>query len=193
MADQTPNNTPAPDASPPGFPANDFESRLGEFIGPRWESVYQRKLKRFIADPAFEPTWNWAAALATPFWFLYRKMYLWFALFFFVPGALLQWLVPSEIALTPANIFEPQNRQQLLMNLAIQLSTRLAAGGTANWLLFRRGRTAIRVIGMQPMSVSDGNELLRRVGGTNRTLTWVMLGVFVVLVLASTMGNLPTA
>lgn len=191
MADETPSNTPSPDATPAGFPASDFESRMGEFIGPRWESVYQHKLKRFIADPAFEPTWNWAAALATPFWFLYRKMYLWFAVFFFVPGALLQWLVPADSALTPANIFEPQNRQQLLMNLAIQLSTRLAAGGTANWLLFRRGRTAIRVVDMQPMSISDGNELLRRVGGTNRTLTWAMLAVFFVLTLAGTMGSLP--
>ncbi len=191
MADQLPDNTPSPDISPAVPPASDFESRLGEFIGPRWESVYQGKLKRFIADPAFEPTWNWAAALLTPFWFLYRKMYLWFAVFFFVPGALLQWLVPADSPLTPANIFEPQNRQQLLMNLAIQLSTRLAAGGTANWLLFRRGRTAVRVVGMQPMSASDGNELLRRVGGTNRTLTWAMVAVFVVLTLAGTMGSLP--
>ncbi len=190
MSDESPINISSPDPLPVGPPASDFESRLGQFIGPRWESVYQLKLRKFLADPAFEPTWNWAAALATPFWFLYRKLYLWFAVFFFVPGVVLQWLVPTDVQLTPENILEPQNRQLLLMRLAIQLSASLAAGGTANWLLFRRARTAIRVVGMQPMSTSDGNELLRRVGGTNRGLTWAILAVFFVLGLAGAMGSL---
>ncbi len=186
---QDQNPTPAVASEPP---PSEFETRLAIFIGPRWESTYRRKLRPFLEDPAFTPTWNWAAALATPFWFLYRKMYLWFAVFVFVPGVVLQWLVPTEVQLTPENILEPQNRQLLLMRLAIQLSASLAAGGAGNWMLFRRARTAIRVVGMQPMSASDAQDLLRRVGGTSRGLTFTMLALFVVLGLAGSMAVLAT-
>ncbi len=172
------------------LPPTDFEGRLAAFIGPRWESAYRAKLRVFLEDASFVPTWNWSAALATPFWFLYRKMYLWFALFFFLPGLVLQWLVPTDVTLTPDNIFEPQNQQLLLMRLAILVSSSLAAGGSANWLLFRRASTAIRVIDMQPMGARESHELLRRVGGINRGLTFTMLAVFFLLGLAGTMGGL---
>lgn len=125
-----------------------------------------------------------------PFWFLYRKMYLWFAAFFFVPGALLDWLVPNATSLTPDEMVKPENQQALLMILAVQISARLAAGGMANWLLFRRARTAIRVIDMQPMSASDSMQLLRRVGGTSGMLTYVLVGVFIALGVAGVMGAL---
>ena len=57
------------------------DERMSAFIGPKWEKVYRRKLARFIADPAFTPTWNWAAAFGYPVWFLYRKLYLAFFAF----------------------------------------------------------------------------------------------------------------
>ena len=91
------------------------------------------------SDASFVPTWNWAAALATPFWFLYRKMYLWFALFFFAPQLMLGWLVPDvSTAVTPEALLKPENEQALLVIFGVQLSVHLAAGGVANWLLFRR-------------------------------------------------------
>lgn len=181
-------NTPAPLES---WEAGEYEEKLGAFIGPRWERTYKRKFRRFMEDPSFEPSWNWSAALALPFWFIYRKMYLWFAVFFFVPSALLNWLVPAASSLTPDEMMKPENQQALLMTAAVQLSARLAAGGMANWLLFRRARTAIRVVGMQPISSSDSMDLLRRVGGTSALLTWLLLGVFVVIALAGISGAVP--
>jgi hypothetical protein len=166
-----------------------FQQRMGAFIGPRWESAYRRKLAVFMDDPSFVPTWNWSAALALPFWFLYRKMYWWFAVFFFLPGAVLDWLVPTAGGLTPEAILKPENRQVVYMLFAVQISSRLAAGGVANWLLFRRANTAIRVVGMQPMNDDDATQLLRRVGGTSRSLTFALLGVFLVLGIASVMGT----
>jgi len=193
MPDEPNNATSTPNGAPTAMRAPgsiEFEERLGAFIGPRWDRSYRKKLAVFVDDPSFLPTWNWSAFFAIPFWFLYRKMYLWFAVFFFIPGALLDWLVPSATALTPDDMVKPENQQALLMILAVQISARLAAGGVANWLLFRRARTAIRVVGMQPMSAGDSLQLLRRVGGTSGLLTYVLVGVIVALGVASVMGAL---
>ena len=38
------------------------DENLAVFIGPRGEPTYRRKLAPFRDDPAFVPTWNWAAA-----------------------------------------------------------------------------------------------------------------------------------
>jgi hypothetical protein len=193
MPDEPNNSASSPNGAPtamraPG--ASEFEARMGAFIGPRWEKSYRKKLAVFVDDPSFVPTWNWSAFFALPFWFLYRKMYLWFAAFFFVPTALLNWLVPDATTLTPDDLLKPENQQALLMIAAVQLSARIAAGGVSNWLLFRRGRTAIRVVGMQPMPAEDSMQLLRRVGGTSGMLTYVLVGVFIALGVANAMGTL---
>ncbi len=179
-----------PQPSTPG--ASDFEVRLAAFIGPRWESSYRRKLRVFLDDPAFVPTWNWSAALATPYWFLYRKMYLWFAVFFFVPSLVLEWLVPGASMLTPEAVRDPANQQMVLMLAAVHVSVRIAAGGVANWLLFRRARTAIRVVGMQPLSAGDSLQLLQRIGGTSRALTFGLLALLTIIGLAQLAGMLGT-
>ena len=155
-----------------------FERHLAEFVGPRW-ATYRRKFRPFLEDATFVPTWNWAAALGTEFWFLYRKMYLWFAVFFFVPSFVVQWLWGEP--LTVEAVAAPENTQLRLITLAVQLSSRLAAGGIANWLLFRRGATAVRVIDAQGMSEPDALRLLRRLGGTNRILTWLLVVILVSL------------
>lgn len=183
--------TPVHDTQHNGEPrvTTEFERRLAVFVGPRWESSYRAKLRPFLEDASFVPTWNWAAALATPFWFLYRKMYLWFMLFFFAPRLLLTWLVPSASALTPDELVLPENQQALLMMLGLQFSVHLASGGVANWLLFRRASTAIRVVGLQSMPSDDAMLLLRRVGGVSRGLTLGIVALFMVLALASAMGT----
>jgi hypothetical protein len=163
----------------------EFERRLALFIGPRWPR-YQRKFRPFLADASFVPTWNWAAALGTEYWFLYRKMYLWFAVFFFVPTWVLQWLWGQP--LTPEAVLAPENDRLRLLMLALQVSQRLAAGGVANWLLFRRARAAVVVLDAQRMPAADGEALLRRLGGTNGILTGFVIGLLALLALLQVAG-----
>lgn len=156
----------------------EMESLLSAFIGPRWESSYSKKFRPFMSEPVFVPTWNWAAALATPFWFMYRKMYLSGLAFFIIPGMILRWLVPESSNLNPEQMMEPSNKQVLLMMFAVQLSTRLAAGGIANWLLFNRARRAINIIYSQNlMPRSDALSTLQRVGGTSPKLTFAIVAL----------------
>jgi hypothetical protein len=163
----------------------EFERRLALFIGPRWPR-YRQKFQPFLQDASFVPTWNWAAALGTEYWFLYRKMYLWFAIFFFVPTWVLQWLWGQP--LTPEAMLAPENDRLRLLMLALQLSQRLAAGGVANWLLFRRARAAVVVLDAQRMPAADGEALLQRLGGTNSILTGFVLALLVLLTLLQVAG-----
>jgi hypothetical protein len=163
------------------------EERLAAYVGPKWEKVYRRKLAPFLEDPAFVPTWNWSAALAfPPAWFLYRKLYLPFAIFFLVPGLAFRLLTGSDAPQTRAELLKPENAWLMSMTMAVWASTALAAGGTANWFLFRRARAASRFAVMQQMPPAEEAALIRRMGGVNRIAT----ALFVTLSLVLTMAQL---
>jgi hypothetical protein len=164
---------------------NDFsEARMQAYFGPRWEKSYKRKLAPFFDDPSFVPTWNWPAAIAfPPAWFLYRKLYVPFTVFFLVPGFVFRWLTGSDTPQTVVELSKPENQWLQIMSIAVFVSSSLAAGGTANWFLFRRARAASRLVSMQSLPESEGLELLRRMGGVNRTAT----SLFVVLMLVVTL------
>ena len=61
------------------------------YIGPRADR-YRPRFERFTRTgaPKFEFSWNWPAAFAGVWWYLYRKMYGW-ALLDFVLSVLLGW------------------------------------------------------------------------------------------------------
>jgi hypothetical protein len=162
-----------------------LDSRFAAFVGPRWESSYRKKFARFVQDPAFVPTWNWAAALFAPVWFLYRKLYLAFAAFYLLPGIALSYMVTLPETL-PAHYLEtPEARSVAVVALAVQLSMMIAAGGTANWLLFRRARAATVVVALQQLPEDAALSLLQRIGGVNWIPTVLMLAITGVFMLAN--------
>lgn len=168
----------------PGSPA---DQQLAAFIGPRWET-YRRKFRPFFEDARFTPTWNWAAALTPllggPFWFVYRKLYVPALAFWFLPSLLLGLLwqgqtVPMQEILSPGR--SPRAQEFLLMVMGVQLSTMILAGGTANFLLFRRAQAAVRVVTARAGGGDAALSLLARVGSVNRG------GVLVVVALTAVM------
>lgn len=164
------------------------DERMATYFGAKWEQVYRRKLAPFLEDPAFVPTWNWSAALALPVWFLYRKLYLPFAIFFLVPNLVFRLLTRSDTALTMEALRKPENEWLLMMNLAVHLSSAIAAGGTANWLLFRRARAASHFVSAQQLPANEELGLLRRMGGVNRLATALFVSLSLVIVLAQYRG-----
>ena len=132
---------------------------------------------------------NWSAALAfPPAWFLYRKLYLPFTIFFLVPGLAFRVLTGTEQPMTMAAMQQPENEWLLMMNAAIFVSTMLASGGTANWFLYRRARAANWFVVQRQLSPAESLLLLRRVGGVNKVA--VTLFVLLSLLLAvSTLGG----
>jgi len=183
-------------AGGPPAPGSPADLQLAAFVGPRW-ATYRRKFRPFFDDPRFTPTWNWAAALLSPAWFLYRKLYLPFALFAMLPSLAfgLLWRsgdlpvreMPSPIAGgRPLMTLTPD---ALLVALGVLVSTAILAGGTANYLLYRRATTAVRVIGARAPGGDAAAALLRKVGGTSWQSVGVGLAVLFLLRLLS--ANVP--
>ena len=173
----------------PGTPA---DRQWAAFIGPRWPT-YRRKFLPFFDEARFTPTWNWAAALFTPIWFLYRKLYLPFIVFFFLPTFVFQALWREEV---PQTVLRPGDPLPpwFLMQFGVQLSAMILAGGTANYLLFRRGRAAQRVLADRNAPADQALPFLARVGGTNRGAVAFMLaliGVGVVMMMRQAGGTAP--
>jgi hypothetical protein len=156
------------------------DEKLALFVGPRWEPTYKKKLAPFLQDPSFVPTWNWAAAFCGPLWFLYRKLYLAFAAFFIAGQLALPLLTGSNVQITATTMQDPANEWIWETLLALQASTFIAAGGTANWFLFRRARAAIRLIELQGLPEAESNRLLRRIGGVNLGGMLVMLALMLI-------------
>lgn len=167
------------------------EERLVAYFGPKWETSYKRKLAPFFEDPSFVPTWNWPAALFAfaPAWFLYRKLYLPFVIFFLVPGFVFRLLTGSDTPQTVAELSKPENEWLQVMSIAIMVSSSLAAGGTANWFLFRRARAANRFVTEQQLPESETLALMRRMGGVNRMGTVLFVVLVVVITLMQVAGR----
>lgn len=161
-------------AGGPPAPGSPADQQLAAFVGPRWET-YRRKFRPFFADARFTPTWNWAAALLSPAWFLYRKLYLPFALFAMLPSLAfgLLWQsgdlpvheVPSPI--TGGSPLLTLTPDAAVLAAGVLASTAILAGGTANFLLYRRAVTAVRVIGARAPGGDAALALLRKIGGTS--------------------------
>ncbi|MFY7923158.1 MAG: DUF2628 domain-containing protein [Gemmatimonas sp.] len=158
------------------------DERMVAYFGPKWETSYKQKLAPFLADPSFVPTWNWPAAIAfPPAWFLYRKLYLPFALFFLVPGIVFRILTGSDTPQTMLELSKPENEWLKVMSIAVTVSSSLAAGGTANWFLFRRARAANRFVSLQELPEPETLALMRRIGGVNRSATSLMVALMLIV------------
>ena len=151
------------------------ERELAAFIGPRWP-VYRKKFAPFLAEPGFVPTWNWPAALVPlGVWFLYRKMIGPFVLFWLGPG-LAVYLIGGKDAV-PAREADP-------LSLGVMLSVAIVAGGTGNYLLYRRATAARRLVSSESLPASQAQERLAKLGGVFRPAIWfgVLLMVLGLLV-----------
>lgn len=156
-------------------------------MGPRW-ATYRRKFQPFFEDPSFVPTWNWAAALTAPLplWFLYRKLYVPFAFFLLAPSVAFALLwgstdVPTQTVANPVAGGAPLTvlaPEPTLIVAGIFVSLAILAGGTANYLLFRRAQAAIRVLVPRSPSADAVLPLLGRVGG----VSWRAVGAGVLIV-----------
>ena len=185
-------NRPAAGPPAPGSPADQL---LGAFIGPRW-ATYRRKFRPFFEDARFTPTWNWAAALSAllggPFWFVYRKLYVPAIAFWLLPGLVMGLLwqgqtVPVQELLSPT--LSPRARDFVLIVLGVQLSIMILAGGTANFLLFRRAQAALRVVTARAGAGDAALALLARVGRVNRGGVLVVVAITAVLAAMARVGG----
>jgi len=140
---------------------------LTAYIGPRADR-YRPRFERFTRTgaPRFEFSWNWPAAFAGVWWYLYRKMYGW-ALLDFVLSVLLGW------------------------TLFVPILWGVARAVTGDYLYFlqadRKIRDARPVASAIGAPAADAAHLARLAaeGGVNAWVPWIAIGgIFLFLALA---------
>ena len=144
---------PFPPSSPPLA-----AEELTAYIGPRAER-YRSRFERFTrtGTTRFEFSWNWPAAFAGMWWYLYRKMYGW-ALVDFVLSVLLGW------------------------TLFVPILWGVARAVTGDYLYFlqadRRIREARPISSAVDAPAANAAHLARLAaeGGVNAWVTWVAVG-----------------
>jgi hypothetical protein len=156
------------------------ERELALFIGPRWPT-YRRKFAPFLSEPGFVPTWNWPAALV-PFgaWFLYRKMVVPFLLFWLGPEVV-HVLIQGADAAT-ATTPDP-------LALGVMVSMKFAAGGTGNYLLYRRAQAARQLVSAQTLPRQEADARLATIGGVNQGAVWIGVVLMLLSLLARVVAS----
>lgn len=134
------------------------------FLGPKAERYLPFFRQQDQVAGAFRASWNWAAFGFGFLWFLYRKMYLWAALFFV-----------------------------LGLSLHVALLAMVAAGILANYLYHRRARACAERLRLA-FPGQDLAERLALVGGVHRWVPWVGAAFMALLLLAVlSMGSMMSA
>ncbi len=137
------------------------EADVRSFIGKNAD-YYLKKFRSFRVrgEDGFAVTWNWSAFWMGFIWMLYRKMYWWALLAFF-------------IALTPV-------AYPLMM---------LGWGMTGNYLYYRHARKRILEYQFRPV-ISPAFLSLEEQGGVNRWMWFIGIIFFLFILLIAVLGFL---
>jgi hypothetical protein len=140
-----------------------------DFIGPNADR-YLDRFKKFgpSETPRFALTWNWPAFLYVPFlWFLYRKMYLYAALY----------------------AIGPMVSTYLTGDMSSGIVWSVVAGATANYVYYRHCREHIAAIKQQAWNDhAQQRAAMKEEGGVQPYVIWV--GVVLYLLLAVAMFSM---
>lgn len=145
-------------------------ARLRTYIGPNWDSHYERQFHRFLTAErtGAEPPgmWNWAAAL-TPVWFWYRRLYG----AFFLYGALNLFFLLID---TAADATAKANGHSSTTSIFIfWIPLAVVQGRRADRLLYRKARKDVA-------SENRGPEWLAWRGQPLSWVPGVAVGIFIV-------------
>ena len=138
--------------------------------GWAWESAQDRYLEQFQkfsagGTPRFALTWHWPAFLFDPFlWFLYRKMYLYAAIY--ALGPVLSAAVTGD--------------------LTVGIVWRIMAGASANYIYYWHIHDHLRRIKAQSSAAPQSQEaLIHDAGGVQSYVLWlgIVLHIFLLVML----------
>ena len=150
---------PAIGSIPPPTPTESDLWRI--FIGPNADR-YLELFKKFGPDrsPKFALTWNWPAFLFIPFlWFLYRKMYLYAAVYAIGPMA----------------------SAYLTSDISSGIVWSVVAGATSNYVYYWHCREQIGAIKQRAWNDPDRQkEVIKEAGGVQPYVIWVGVALYVI-------------
>jgi len=149
--------------------------RLAAFIGENWghyEAPFRRMLQAEKGGGGAGGTWNWAAFFLSPWWFMYRRMYLPFIAF----GAGL-WLARS------LHHAVNDGETRVLALAFLPLAVVIAQGWAADRLLYSRARRVLRENPDAPL------QRLAELGAPNNWAWLCAIGLIVLAVLGAILAG----
>ena len=177
MSDRPDNNQQsdsiykAPTADTAVAPTDDL---LAAYVGPKNASYYAQKFAKFAAGGGVL-SWHWPAFFLTSFWVLYRKMWMWAAIYWLgIPIAVTVAEIALGIAIDPAVA-------SLATWVAYLVIMFLVAPLIANFLYFKHAEAKVAKVGSSSMSAAQQAVELDRIGGTSKIV--YVIGPLVVIFL----------
>ena len=145
--------------SSPGLQIDDEDFAV--YIGKNADK-YLSKFKRFNIEGIdnFAATWNWSAFLVGPLWMLYRKLYLYFIIFFVIT------CIPY-----------------------FGILTWIAAGIIANYLYYKQAKSKILEVKSSHSDIVI-SEALARIGGVNSWVWPVGIIIFIIVFISGIITGL---
>jgi len=147
-------------ATPIIHPVNPDEHLWHQFIGPHADR-YLKHFKKFGLgeEPKFALTWNWPAFLYISFlWFLYRKMYVYAAVY----------------------ALGPMISTYLTGDMTVGLIWSIMAGATANYIYYWHCREQIGRIKKSAWTDQEKqDEALKEAGGVQSYVIWIGVALYV--------------
>ena len=152
------DNSPyqAPSASV-GIRTDDTDAVMVAFLGPKNADYYLRVFSRFRAGAGWF-SWNWSAILVTSPWLLYRRLWLWFFVF---------WLGAPLVATVLAGIVAAFN--PLAGAATFTITYFFIAPLLANFLYFRHATAQVDSAKQLTPRIETQIAEAERLGGTNET------------------------
>jgi len=170
-------------ANPYRAPASDVATPASDnlwetFIGPQNTRYYLDRFERFESGGS-KLSWNWPAFFISSWWVLYRKMWLWAALLWLVlpfaasmlSGALTYVIDPTVALIAYYGVYA------IVAFILFPLF--------ANWLYYQRAVSKIARATGSHSSAGAQAEAVARAGGTSTIWIWILLGIFVLGILAA--------
>ncbi|MGL4848300.1 MAG: DUF2628 domain-containing protein [Clostridium sp.] len=111
-------------------------------------------------------SWNWCSFLFTPFWLLYRKLYIWFLIFFI-----------AEFVLDSFSFMFP------FIGSILRIGLMVLFGLFGNSMYLNSAKHRIRKINNSLQSYKHKDEILKATGGTNLVAPLILFGIIALFVL----------
>lgn len=148
------------------------DNLLEDYVGPNNSAYYLQKFARFEAGGG-SATWHWPAFFLSSIWLLYRKMWMWAAIYWFGFPIGLQ-ILTAVLAVTVGP--ELAGALYFVIYLVIAFGVMPVM---ANFLYYRHAKSKVEKVGAAFPPEQQGVELAR-IGGTSKVAMIIAVILFIV-------------
>lgn len=151
------------------------DNLMGAFVGPKNAHYYEQVFEKFERGGG-SLSWNWPAFFVTWFWLLYRKMYMWWLLYWF--GLPIVLMLATGVVASTAN---PVMAAAFYYG-GYALIAFIVVPMFANRLYYNHAKRKVAKMAATTLSEEQQGQELARAGGTSGAIMIVVPFVLIALI-----------